>query len=159
MMRDSMKDQGWAAVVTALGQEHLAHNECRRFCLTCYLPQRRIRVWPKGATEPVLWAVPLIRGRLLLPLAEARDRALHYARGVRGPEYLVKGPKGRPWTAPDEAVRELSTFEREGAFDDPLPHNALRGSELMAAIAGEALAQLFAPLFFRLCAPCVPRAH
>jgi hypothetical protein len=64
-----MKDQGWAAAVTALGQEHLAHNECRRFCLTCYLPQRRIRVWPKGATELVLWAVPLIRGRLLLPLA------------------------------------------------------------------------------------------
>jgi hypothetical protein len=144
-----MARDNWAGVRVAPAMEFIACQEIRRFCLTCFLPQRRVRVWPKGVTEPFLYATPLIRGRLLMPLAQARDRALHYARGCRGPKFLVDDAEGRPWTVADDAVRELSCFEREGAFDAPLSGNMARleGGELLAAVAGEALAHLFAPLF------------
>ena len=140
---------GWAAIVTAPGQEFLACQEINRFCLTCFLPQRRRRIFLKSAAEPVMYAMPLIPCRVLMPLRLARDRALHYARGVKGPKFLVVGADGRPWTVPDAAVRELSWLDREGVFDDPLPHNAAQaqGVELITAIANEALANLFAPLF------------
>ena len=59
--------------------EHVAHTESLRFSLTAYHPQRRVRVWPKGVTEPLLLAVPLIRGHVFVLLAQARDRALYYA--------------------------------------------------------------------------------
>jgi hypothetical protein len=143
------KDARWAAVVTAPGQEFVAHNECRRFCLTCFLPQRRRRIFLKGATEPLMYAMPLIPRRVLMPLSQARDRALHYARGLKGPKFLVEGTDGKPFTVPDAAVMELCGLDRAGAFDDPPPGNAIRltGRELLAAIAGEALAQAFAPIF------------
>jgi hypothetical protein len=139
----------WAAIVTLPGQEFLACQEIRRFCLTCFLPQRRRRIFPKGAAEPLMYAMPFIPRRVLMPLGQARDRAVHYTRGIRGPEYLVKDGEGRPWSVEAAAVRELSSFDREGAFDDPPPGNAVRltGCELLAAVAGEALANLFAPLF------------
>ena len=79
----------------------------------------------------------------------AGDRALHYARGVKGPKFLVDGADGKPFTVPDAAVHGLCELDREGAFDDPRPGNAarLQGAELLAAIAGEALANLLALLF------------
>jgi hypothetical protein len=103
-----------------------------------------------------MYAMPLIPRRVLMPLSQARDRALHYARGVKGPKFLVDGADGKPFTVPDAAVWALCDLDREGAFDDPPPGNAIRlqGAELLAAIAGEALANLFATLFV---AP-VPRA-
>jgi hypothetical protein len=150
-----MKD-GWAGIHVAPPMEFAACCEAQRLGLLAYCPQRRVRIWPKGVTEPLMRAYPLFKGCLLAPLSQARDRAWHYARGVRGPKYLVEDAEGRPWTAPDAAVRELCQLERENAFDDPLPDNAVRltGCDLLAAIAGEALASLFAPLF----AAPVPRA-
>jgi hypothetical protein len=146
--------EGWAGIHVAPAMEFAARCEAQRLGLLAYCPQRRVRIGPKGVAEPLMRAYPLLKGRLLAPLTQVRDRAWHYARGVRGPKYLVEDAEGRPWTAPDEAIRELSHFEREGAFDDPLPHNTRRlaGGELLAAIAGDALASLFAPLF----APPVP---
>jgi len=41
-------------------------------------PQGRMRVWPKGVTEPLFLAVPLLKPHLLMPLAEARTRALRH---------------------------------------------------------------------------------
>jgi hypothetical protein len=141
--------EGWAGIHVAPAMEFAACQEAQRLGLTVWFPQRRVRIWPKGVTEPLMRAYPLFKGYLLAPLSQARDRAWHYPRGVRGPKYLVEDPKGRPWTAPDEAVRELCQLERENAFDDPLPGNAVRltGCDLLAAIAGEALTEVFAPLF------------
>jgi hypothetical protein len=84
-----------------------------------------------------------------MPLAQARDRAMHHVRAVKGDRYLVEGDHGKPWVASNDAVRELSAFERVGLFDDPLPHNAarLKGCELLTTLAGEALASVFSPLF------------
>lgn len=96
----SMGDRrDWAAIVTAPGQEFLACQEIGRFCLTCFLPQRRRRIFLKSAAEPLMYAMPLIPRRVLMPLGLARDRALHYARGVEGPKFLVDGADGRPWTS------------------------------------------------------------
>jgi hypothetical protein len=113
---------GWGAIVTLPGGgwEYTAHTEIRRLCLTAWLPQRRARIWRKGAREPLLRATPLIPHRLLMPMSQPRDRALNYARGVAGPKYLVENADGRPWTAGNDAIKEPSCFEREGAFDDPL---------------------------------------
>jgi hypothetical protein len=82
--------EDWVGVRAGFGQEFIAHCEVQRFCLTAYLPQRKQRMWAKGVMEPLLYARPLIRGRLLMPLIEARDRALHYVRGLRGPKFLVE---------------------------------------------------------------------
>ena len=64
--------------------------------------------------------MPLIPRPVLMPLGQARDRAVNYTRGIRGPEYLVKDGEGRPWSVEADAVKELSSFDREGAFDEPL---------------------------------------
>jgi hypothetical protein len=148
----------WAAIVTLPGMEFVACQEIRRFCLTCFLPQRRRRIFLKGAAESFMYAMPLIPRRALMPLRQARSRELHYARGVKGPKFLVDGPDGKLFTVPDAAVWTLCDLDRAGAFDDPPPGNAVRltGCELLAAIAGETLANLFAPLF-PAPAPRVPR--
>jgi hypothetical protein len=153
--------EGWAGIHVAPAMEFAACQEAQRLGLTVWFPQRRVRIWPKGVTEPLMRAYPLFKGYLLAPLSQARDRAWHYARGVRGPKYLVEDAAGRPWTALDEAIRELSHFEREGAFDDPLPHNAARlsGCELLAAIVGEDLASVFSPLFAAPAAPAMSKAE
>jgi hypothetical protein len=148
----------WSAIKTVPGQEFIAHSEIRRFRFTAYLPQRKQRIFPEGAKDPVFWAVPLIRGHVLMLLSQARDRALRYAQGVRRDRYLVES-NSAIWTVSDGAIRELSGYENQGAFDDPsLCGNMARlaGAELIAAIAGEALANLFAPLFPAPGAP-VPR--
>jgi hypothetical protein len=95
-----------------------------------------------------------------MPLRQARSRELHYARGIKGPKFLVDGPDGKLFTVPDAAVWALCELDREGAFDDPPPGNAVRltGCELLAAIAGEALASVFAPLFPPSCLLC-PRVR
>jgi hypothetical protein len=147
--------EGWAGIHVAPAMEFAACQEAQRLGLTVWFPQRRVRIWPKGVTEPLMRAYPLFKGYLLAPLSQARDRAWHYARGVRGPKYLVEDAEGRPWTAPDAAVRELAQIEASGSFDDPLPHNMARldGGALLAAVGGETLAQAFARLF---AAPVVP---
>jgi hypothetical protein len=141
--------EGWAGIHVAPAMEFAACQEAQRLGLTVWFPQRRVRIWPKGVTEPLMRAYPLFKGYLLAPLSQARDRAWHYARGVRGPKYLVEDAEGRPWTAPDAAVRELAQIEASGSFDDPLPHNMARldGGALLAAVGGEILAQAFAPIF------------
>jgi hypothetical protein len=155
MMRDS--DEGRrAGIHVAPAMELTACCEAQRLGLLVYCPLRRVRIWPKGVTEPLMYAYALLRGCLLASFNIARDRAWHHVQGVRGPKYLLVDAEGRPWTVEDAAVRELCQLERENAFDDPLPGNAVRftGCDLLAAIAGEALASLFAPLF----AASVPRA-
>jgi hypothetical protein len=43
---NAMRDRdSWAAIVTLPGQEFLACQEISRFCLTCFLPQRRRRIF------------------------------------------------------------------------------------------------------------------
>jgi hypothetical protein len=151
--------EGWAGIHVAPAMELTACCEAQRLGLLAYCPQRRVRIWPKGVTEPLMFGYPLLRGCLLASFNIARDRAWHHVQGVRGPKYLVVDAEGRPWTVEDAAVRELCQLERENAFDDPLPGNAVRltGCDLLAAIAGEALASLFAPLFAAP-APPVPLA-
>jgi hypothetical protein len=148
--------EGWAGIHVAPAMELIACCEAQRLGLLAYCPQRRVRIWPKGVTGPLMCAYPLFKGYLFASFNIARDRAWHHVQGVRGPKYLVVDAEGRPWTVEDAAVRELCQLERENAFDDPLPGNAVRltGCDLLAAIAGEALASLFAPLF----AAPVPRA-
>ena len=82
-----------------------------------------------------MYATPLIPRRALMPLRQARSRELHYARGIKGPKFLVDGPDGKLFTVPDAAVWALCELDREGAFDDPPPGNAVRltGCELLAA--------------------------
>ena len=130
--------EGWAGIHVAPAMEFAACCEAQRLGLLAYCPQRRVRIWPKGVTEPLMRAYPLFKGYLLAPLSQARDRAWHHVQGVRGPKYLVVDAEGRPWTVEDAAVRELCQLERENAFDDPLPGNAVRltGRDLLAAIAG-----------------------
>jgi hypothetical protein len=118
--------EGWAGIHVAPAMEFDACCEAQRLGLLAYCPQRRVRIWPKGVTEPLMRAYPLFKGYLLAPLSQARDRSWPFARGVQRPRWLATGSEGRPWAAPDEAIRELSELEREGAFDDPLPHNAAR---------------------------------
>jgi hypothetical protein len=150
--------KGWAGIHVAPAMEFAACCEAQRLGLLAYCPQRRVRIWPKGVTEPLMRAYPLFKGYLLTSFNIARDRAWHHVQGVRGPKYLVVDAEGRPWTVEDAAVRELCQLEREGAFDYPPPGNAVRlaGCELLAAIAGDALASLFAPLFPPLAPPEPP---
>jgi hypothetical protein len=152
--------EGWAGIHVAPAMELIACCEAQRLGLLVYCPQRRVRLWPKGVTEPLMFAYPLLRGCLLASFNIARDRAWHHVQGVRGPKYLVVDAEGRPWTVEDAAVRELCRLERENAFDDPLPHNMarLRGYELLAAVAGEALANQFSRLFPEPSVPIVPKA-
>ena len=84
-----------------------------------------------------------------MPLSESRDRAMHFARGVASPRWLVDGADGKPLTVPDLMVRELSAIENAGLLDEPLGGNMarLQGAELLAAIGSPALAEAFAPLF------------
>jgi hypothetical protein len=66
----------------------LAGFDVKRTLRMAHHLQRRVRVWPKGVTEPLLLAVPLIRGRVFVLLAQARDRALHY--GLRHQRLTVQ---------------------------------------------------------------------
>jgi hypothetical protein len=142
-----MASTDWAAIVVLAGMEYVAWNECRRFGLTCFLPQRRRHVLPKGATTTLLRAEALIPCRLLMKLSESRDRAMHHARGVASPNYLVQAA-GKPFTVSDAEVRALAQLDYDGAFDQPLGGNATRleGCELLAAIC-PAIAEAFRPLF------------
>lgn len=137
----------WAAIVVLPGQEYVAFSECQRFGLTCFLPQRRTFWRPTGASSPLLRSVPLLKC-FLIRMSQARDRAIPHARGICCPRWLLEDGEGKVWLAPDEAVRRLSYLDREGAFDQPGGNAArLDGCELMSAVAGEALAETFRPLF------------
>jgi hypothetical protein len=138
------------------GQTYVAHCEVCRFGLTCYnyLPQRRRCVWPKNAREPLVRRYPLFC-YLLVPMPQSRDRAFGFARGVKGPRWLLEDDEGRPWSIDDSAVRALAQLENAGAFSDDLA--GLGGCEYLAAVAGQALAGQFALLFPEPPSP-VPRA-
>jgi hypothetical protein len=141
-----MPNTDWAAIVVLAGMEYVAWNECRRFGLTCFLPQRRRHVLPKGATTTLVRAEALVPRRLLVRLSESRDRTMHWAKGVAAPNYLVQAD-GKTFAVPDDAVRALAELERAAAFDQ-LGGNMkkLSGVEMMEAVAGD-LVEAFRPMF------------
>jgi hypothetical protein len=57
--------EGWAGIHVAPAMEFAACQEAQRLGLTVWFPQRRVRIWPKGVTEPLMRAYPLFKGYLL----------------------------------------------------------------------------------------------
>ena len=136
----------WAAITVLPAMEYVAFSECQRFGLTCFLPQRRTLWRPAGASSPLLRSVPLLKG-LLIRMSQARDRAIPHAKGIRCPRWLLEDGEGKVSSTPDEAVHRLSYLDREGAFDQLGNMARLEGVELLAAVAGEALASVFRRCF------------
>jgi hypothetical protein len=152
MPRDS-----FAACMTLAAREYDAELDCRRLGLHPYLPQQRKSWLPRGATKPMLRAVPLFPRYLFIPIAEARARQLHYCRGLAGHQFLLASVEGRIWEAPGPVIFELARAENEGKFDEVPPElgdkvrlrtgGVLSAMELVVASLDEKTAQLFSPLF------------
>jgi hypothetical protein len=93
---------------------------------------------------------------LLLPIAEARRRELHYVPGLTGDRYLLASAEGRIWEAPASVVSAISEAENRGEFDEIPPSlgdkvklrgtGALSTMELLVSCLDTTTAQLFSPI-------------
>jgi hypothetical protein len=137
---------GWNAVLV-VGDGALAHCEVCRFGLTAFLPRRKTLIRVKSQVEPLTRMVPIIPRAVLMPAAQSRHRGIPYCRGIRRLRWLAEGADGKVLVIPSEAIKALADCERE--FDAPLSGNLARLSrhQLMAAVLGEEVAAVFAPLF------------
>jgi hypothetical protein len=152
MPRDS-----FAAITTLGAREYDVDLDCRRLGLHPFFPQQR-KLWlPRGAQKPLLRASPLFPRYLLLPIAEARRRELHYVRGLAGDHrYLLASAEGRIWEAPGEVVSAIAAAESRGEFDEVPPSlcdkvklkgtGALSTMEMLVACLDTTTARLFSPI-------------
>ena len=134
-------DSAQAAIVVLGGMEFAAHCELRRFLA------ERLAAAAKGARVAeglahagALRATPLIPCRLLVPLASARAREMHYVKGVRGPDYLLKTGDGKPLTIADAMVRELAEARARRRFRRSLSAAMRSGSRKRRAPGRDQLA-------------------
>ena len=91
-----MARNDWCALIAEPTYEYVAVNELRRFGLSPFLPELNKRwIAPRGGGV-LPRRFPLFPCYILLRIAEANHRAVHYARGLR---------KFRPVLADDASWR------------------------------------------------------
>ena len=126
-----MKEKGWAEVhVCAYGWSSPPCFVRRRGYGLPWLicPQRRVRIWPKGVTEPLMRAYPLFQG--LSACRRCLRRAI--ARGITPVACADRSiwsriPKGGRGPRRTRRCGNCAQLERENALDDPLPGQCCPG--------------------------------
>ena len=152
-----MGSDGWCCAVTLSGHEYVAETDLRRLGLHPYLPQYRTPWRPPGAERPLLRARPLFPKYIFVPLAEARSREMHFARGLCGHKPLLASAEGRLWVAPADVVFEVAKLENEGAYDQTdvgfgdkvrlREAGVLSTFDMLVARATPRIIELLSPLF------------
>lgn len=151
-----MAKDDWIAAVTEPAAEYAAKIELERLGLSPYLAQFR-KVWsPPGASKPMVRLHPLFPRYLFLPLAEARHREMHYAKGLRRPRAILADAEGKPWVATGLEISTIIQMEKQGSFDEIIAigdrvrlkkTGVLSGIEILLSKSTERTAELFLPLF------------
>ena len=106
--RAAWRKDSFAAITTLGAKEYDVDRDCRRLGLHPFFPQQR-KLWlPRGAQKPLLRASPLFPRYLLVPIAEARRRELHYVPGIDWRSVSL-GQRRRP-NVGSAGIRRLSDF-------------------------------------------------
>jgi hypothetical protein len=114
-----MKERdAFAAAICTPKMEFPAEMELRRLGVRCYLPVYKQKWLPRGATRPMLRAMPLFKTYILMEAADARRREMHHAQHLRQPRHLLASAEGTLWLVPGAVVRELARRQNCGEFDE-----------------------------------------
>lgn len=146
----------WTAVLCQGAMEYSAESDLRRLGIPVYLPQHKRKWQPVGATSPMLRFSPLFKNYLLVPVAHARRRELHFVRYLRQPKHLLTSAEGVIWSIGVDVVDEIMRLEQSGHFDEVEPvlgdkvrlrsTGALAGLDLFVSSVDDKIARMFSPM-------------
>lgn len=149
-----MARDDWTALVTEPAQEYLAHSELQRLGLHPYLPQIRRRWTAPHGKSKHMRCFPLFPRYILLPIQDIQPQVLFLCRGLKKIKPVLSDQDGRPWRAPNIAIKSIRTAEQSGEFDVTLQkgdkiqinEGILEGIQALLEKTSNNTVELFAPL-------------
>jgi hypothetical protein len=154
-----MSRSDWAALQTEPAAEYIAYSELQRFGLAPYMPQLKRRHRTRTGSF-VMRNYPLFPRYLLIPITDTTDPTVRMARGICRFRPVLADAEGRPWRAPERAIRAVQKAEQHGMFNQILnPGDVVSLSNGVLSAVRAVMSETTSPGMIELLLPLFGGAH